>query len=134
MIDVLVAGGGPAGWALAAACARLDLVTELVDLAPDRPWRATYGSWRAELPADIDPAVAAAGHGEAIGTTTHQLGWEYVVLNNTALRDGFATAPVTVVKGRVRDARSDPEGVTVEVDGRQRRAAVVFDATGAPRA
>lgn len=134
MIDVLVAGGGPAGWAVAAACARLGLVTELVDLAPDRPWRATYGSWRAELPADVGSAVAAAGHGEAIGTTTHQLGWEYVVLNNTALRDRFATASVTVVKGRVRDARPDSEGVTVEVDGGQRRAAVVVDATGAPRA
>jgi lycopene beta-cyclase len=134
VIDVLVAGGGPAGWAVAAECARLGLVTELVDLAPDRPWRATYGSWRAELPADVDPAVAAAGHGEAIGTITHQLGWEYVVLNNTALRDRFATASVTVVKGRVRDARPDPEGVTVEVDGGQRRAAVVLDATGAPRA
>jgi lycopene beta-cyclase len=134
VIDVLVAGGGPAGWAVAAACAQLGLTTELVDLAPDRPWRATYGSWRAELPDDIDPAVAASGRGEAIGTTNHQLGWEYVVLNNTALRDSFATAPITVLKGRVREARPDPEGVTVDVDDRQQRAAVVFDATGAARA
>jgi lycopene beta-cyclase len=105
----------------------------LVDLAPDRPWRATYGSWRAELPADVDPAVAASGRGAAIGTTEHHLGWEYVVLDNAALREGFATAPVTVVKGRVRDARSGPGGVMVDVDGGMRRAAVVFDATGAPR-
>jgi lycopene beta-cyclase len=133
VIDVLVAGGGPAGWAVAAACARLGLATELVDVAPDRPWRATYGSWRAELPADVDGAVAAGARGEAIGTTTHDLGWEYVVLNNTALRDGFAAAPVTVVKGRVREARPDPGGVTVEVDGGRRRAAVVLDATGAAR-
>ncbi|MGH3770268.1 MAG: lycopene cyclase family protein, partial [Pseudonocardiaceae bacterium] len=47
-----MAGGGPAGWAVAAACARLGLDTELVDPAPDRPWRATYGAWREELPAD----------------------------------------------------------------------------------
>lgn len=133
MIDVLVAGGGPAGWALAAACARLGLVTELVDLAPDRPWRATYGSWRGELPADIGFAVAASGKGTAIGTTEHHLGWEYVVLDNPALRDGFATAPVTVVKGRVRDVRADQDGVTVNVNGGQRRAAVLFDATGAAR-
>ncbi|MGH3763798.1 MAG: lycopene cyclase family protein [Pseudonocardiaceae bacterium] len=133
MIDVLVAGGGPAGWAVAAACARLGLVTELVDLAPDRPWRATYGSWRGELPADVDPAVAASGHGAAIGTTEHRLGWEYVVLDNTALRDRFATAPVTVVKGRVRDARADPDGVTADVNGLPRRAAVLLDATGAAR-
>jgi lycopene beta-cyclase len=133
VIDVLVAGGGPAGWAVAAACARLGLGTELVDPAPDRPWRATYGSWRAELPADVDYAVAAAGDGEAIGTTAHRLGWTYVVLNNIALREGFATAPIGVVKGRVRDARPDPGGVTVNVDGSQRRAAVLLDATGAAR-
>ncbi|HEX2288653.1 MAG TPA: lycopene cyclase family protein [Pseudonocardiaceae bacterium] len=133
MIDVLVAGGGPAGWAVAAACARLGLHTELVDPAPDRPWRATYGSWRAELPDDTEAAVAATGHGEAIGTTGHRLGWEYVVLDNSALRDGFATAPVKVVKGRVRDVDPAPEGVTVDVDGSQARTAVLLDATGAAR-
>ena len=133
MIDVLVAGGGPAGLAVAAACARLGLNTELVDLAPDRPWRATYGSWRGELPADVDPAVAAAGSGKAIGTTAHHLGWEYVVLDNTALRERFETAPITITKGRVRDAQPSPSGVTVDVDGTQRRAAVVLDATGAAR-
>ncbi|MGH3835391.1 MAG: lycopene cyclase family protein [Pseudonocardiaceae bacterium] len=133
MIDVLVAGGGPAGWAVAAACARLGLDTELVDPAPDRPWRATYGSWRGELPDDADAAVAAAGRGEAIGTTGHRLGWEYVVLDNSALRDGFAAAPVRVSKGRVRDARPDPDGVTVGLDGSHRRSAVLLDATGAAR-
>ncbi|MGH3870954.1 MAG: lycopene cyclase family protein [Pseudonocardiaceae bacterium] len=133
MLDVLVAGGGPAGWAVAAACARLGLGTELVDPAPDRPWRATYGSWRGELPDDVDAAVAATGRGAAIGTTGHQLGWEYVVLDNKALRDGFAAAPVRVTKGRVQDARPDPDGVTVDLVGSHRRAAVLVDATGAPR-
>jgi lycopene beta-cyclase len=77
--------------------------------------------------------VSATGHGAAIGTIEHRLGWEYVVLDNAALRNGFATAPVTVVKGRVRDAHADPNGVTVNVDGGGRRAAVLFDATGAAR-
>jgi lycopene beta-cyclase len=133
VIDVLVAGGGPAGWAVAAACARLGLDTQLVDPAPDRPWRATYGSWRGELPADTDSAVAATGRGEAIGTIDHQLGWQYVILDNAALKEGFATAPVSVVKGRVRDARPDPHGVTVDLDGSHCRAAILFDATGAAR-
>ncbi|MDQ3761287.1 MAG: lycopene cyclase family protein [Actinomycetota bacterium] len=133
MIDVLVAGGGPAGWAVAAACARLGLDTHLADPAPERPWRATYGAWRGELLADADPAVAATGRGEAIGTTAHRLGWEYVVLDNAALRDGFAAAPVKVVKGRVRDARPDPGGVTVDLDGSQWRTAILLDATGATR-
>ncbi len=133
VIDVLVAGGGPAGWAVAAACARLGLDTELVDPAPDRPWRATYGSWRGELPADAEVAVAASGRGEAIGTTRHRLGWDYVVLDNRTLRDGFAAAPVRVVQGRVRDARPDADGVTADLDGGQRRAAILLDATGAVR-
>ncbi len=138
MIDVLVAGGGPAGWAVAAACARLGLDTELVDPAPDRPWRATYGSWWGELPDDIDGAVAATGQGAAIGTTGHRLGWEYVVLDNAALRAGFAAAPVRVRRGRVRkdqvrDARRERSGVTVDIDGTECRAAVVLDATGAAR-
>ncbi len=118
---------------MAAACARLGLDTELVDPAPDRPWRATYGAWRAELPAEADAAVAGSGHGEAIGTTGHRLGWEYVVLDNAALRDGFAAAPVRVRNGRVRDARPDPDGVTMDLGGSRRRAAVLLDATGAPR-
>lgn len=133
MIDVLVAGGGPAGWAVAAACARLGLDTELADLAPDRPWRATYGSWRAELPADAHAAVAGSGSGGAIGTMEHRLGWDYVVLDNAVLRDGFAVAPVKVLKGRVRAARPESKGVTVDFDGGQRRAAILLDATGAPR-
>ncbi|MGH3607754.1 MAG: lycopene cyclase family protein, partial [Pseudonocardiaceae bacterium] len=133
MIDVLVAGGGPAGWAVAAACARLGLDTELADPVPDRPWRATYGSWRGELPADADAAVAGSGSGAAIGTMGHRLGWDYVVLDNAVLREGFAAAPVTVLKGRVRDARPEPNGVTVDFDGGQRRAAILLDATGAPR-
>ncbi|MGH3832363.1 MAG: lycopene cyclase family protein, partial [Pseudonocardiaceae bacterium] len=133
MIDVLVAGGGPAGWAVAAACARLGLDTELVDPAPDRPWRATYGAWRGELPADADFAVAVRGHGEAIGATRHLLGWEYLVLDNAALRERLAAAPVRVRKGRVRNARPGPGGVTVELGEGERRAAVVLDATGAAR-
>ncbi|MBV9161475.1 MAG: lycopene cyclase family protein [Pseudonocardiales bacterium] len=133
MLDVLVAGGGPAGWAVAAACARLGLDTELVDPAPDRPWRATYGAWRAELPVEAQTAVAASGRGEAIGTIAHQLGWEYAVLDNAALRDGLAAAPVTVLKGLAREAHPDPEGVTVDLGGSGRRTAVLFDATGAAR-
>ncbi|MGQ0774492.1 MAG: lycopene cyclase family protein [Pseudonocardiales bacterium] len=133
MIDVLVAGGGPAGWAVAAACARLGLETEIVDPAPDRPWRATYGAWRGELPYDADYAVAASGLGAAIGTTGHRLGWEYVVLDNAALRDGFVAAGPRVRKARVRDVRRDRDGVTVQVDEHQLRAAVVLDATGAAR-
>ena len=131
---MLVAGGGPAGWAVAAACARLGLHTELVDPAPDRPWRATYGSWRGELPDDVAGAVAATGHGVAIGTRCHQLGWDYAVFDNAALRDSLAAAPVRVRRGRVWSAHPDRSGVTAHLDSGARRAAVLLDATGAARA
>ncbi|HEY2723979.1 MAG TPA: lycopene cyclase family protein [Pseudonocardiaceae bacterium] len=138
MIDVLVAGGGPAGWAIAAACAGLGMDTELVDPTPERTWRPTYGSWRGELPDDIDATVAARAHGTAIGRTSHDLGWEYVVLDNSALRAHLAAAPVRVRRGRVRlDGATRPShrgaGAALLVNGVQRRAAVLVDATGAGR-
>lgn len=120
MTDILVAGAGPAGWALAGACARLGLDTELVDPAPDRPWRATYGAWRAELPAALTSTVAASGHGRAIGTAGHELEWDYAVLDNDALRAALASPGIRVRTGQVRP-------------GDDHRAAVLVDATGQRR-
>ncbi len=121
MTDVLVAGAGPAGWAIAGACAQLGLDTVLVDPAPGRPWRPTYGAWRGELPSGLAATVAAGGHGSAIGTVAHELGWDYTVLDNGALRDALASPGVRVRTGHVR-----PD----DLDG----AAVVMDATGQRRA
>lgn len=134
-VDVLVAGGGPAGWAIAAACAREGLRTTLVDPTPDRPWRPTYGAWRDELPAAaLAGAVAARGPGEAIGTVEHALGWEYVVLDNAALLERFAAAPVQVRTGRVQDAAPATGGVRATLGaGPDVYAAVLIDATGARR-
>lgn len=104
--DILVVGGGPAGRALAVETARRGLRTTLLDPTPDRPWRATYGSWSDDLPADLPSAVVAArARGRAIGQTERALGWEYVVLDVPALRAhldaGMAAAGVTVRTGRV---------------------------------
>ncbi|MDQ2706969.1 MAG: lycopene cyclase family protein, partial [Actinomycetota bacterium] len=60
MYDVLVVGAGPAGRAVAAACAEHGLDTGLLDPAPTRPWRATYGAWSDELPAELPLAVIAS--------------------------------------------------------------------------
>ena len=135
MIDVLVAGAGPAGWALAAACARAGLRTELVDPAPDRPWRNTYGAWWAELSPALRPAVAARGRGTVTGTVSHRLEWDYVVLDNAALRAILAAPGVTVCTDRVLGVRPERHGVVAELAaGSQRRAALVVDATGQRRA
>ena len=117
MIDVLVAGGGPAGWAVAAACARMGLDTELVDPAPDRPWRATYGSWRGELPADASRSsgAAAARCGHRHYGAPARLGLRGAGQRSAAR--GVRRRAGQVVKGRVRDARPDRGGVTVDFDG-----------------
>jgi lycopene beta-cyclase len=130
-VDVLVVGGGPAGRALAAACVRLGLTTGLLDPAPDRPWRATYGMWSAELPSDLPgAAVAARAAGRAVALTEHRLGWEYAVLDVPALRahlDG-GLAGVRVHAGRA--VGSPAPGVVALADGSVLRAAVVVDAGG----
>ncbi len=133
VIDVLVAGGGPAGRALAAACARAGLDTELVDPAPDRPWRSTYGAWARELPTEFADAVAARGSGRAIGTRVHQLGWEYTVLDNASVRDLLAVQGLRVRTGRVLDVTQADSGVEVRCSDGDRRAAVLVDATGERR-
>ncbi|MGE3284695.1 MAG: lycopene cyclase family protein [Pseudonocardia sp.] len=132
MVDVLVVGGGPAGRALAAAVAARGLRATLVDPRPDRPWRAIYGTWAADLPADLPAqAVAARARGRAITATTHVLGWDYAVLDVAAFRAhldaGMAAGGVELVAGRVTGATDDT--VTLD-DGTVLRAAVVVDAGG----
>ena len=90
-MDILVVGGGPAGMALAAECARLGLDTGLLDPSPDRPWTATYGMWSQELPPDLpESVVAARAAGRVIALTEHRLGWEYAVLDVPALHRHLA--------------------------------------------
>ncbi len=118
--DVLVAGAGPAGWAIAGACVQLGLDTVLVDPAPDRPWRPTYGAWRGELPAGLAGTIAAVGRGSAIGTVRHDLGWEYAVLDNVALREALASPGIRVRTGQVRPDGSESAAVVVDATGQRR--------------
>ncbi|WP_219414461.1 lycopene cyclase family protein [Pseudonocardia nigra] len=129
--DVLVVGGGPAGRALAAACVARGLRTTLVDPAPDAPWRATYGAWLAELPADLPaPAVAARARGRAVALGEHDLGWEYAVLDVPALRRHLdaGLAGATVRTGRAIGTAGT--GTVALADGTRLRARVVVDAGG----
>ena len=128
--DVAVVGAGPAGRALAGACALRGLRTALVDPDPRRPWRLTYGAWCDELPADLpETAVAARARGRAVALTTRELGWEYAVLDVAGLRAHLdaGLAGVTVVAGRV--VHRDGVGVVL-ADGTTVAALVVVDAGG----
>ncbi|MGE2836127.1 lycopene cyclase family protein [Mycobacterium sp. SMC-4] len=133
-MDVLVVGGGPAGMALAGACARRGLDTGLIDPAPERPWPSTYGMWSAELPDDLpESVVAARAAGRAIAVTEHHLGWEYAVLDIPALHAHLTEglSGVRVHTGRVVD--SSQRGAVTLADGSVLRARVLVDAAGRGR-
>jgi lycopene beta-cyclase len=133
-MDVLVVGGGPAGLAIAGACGQLGLTTGVVDPAPDRPWTATYGMWSGELPGDLPRCVVAArAAGRAIAVSEHQLGWEYSVLDVSALRAHLADGLTDVHVHAARVVGSPEAGVVALADGSHLRAAVVIDAGGGSR-
>ena len=61
MVDVAIAGLGPAGRSLATACARWGLSVLALDARPaDAAWRPTYGLWADQLGALPDSAGTLA--------------------------------------------------------------------------
>ncbi|MBN6040726.1 lycopene cyclase family protein [Amycolatopsis sp. 195334CR] len=135
-MHTIIAGGGPAGWALAAACARAGVRVALVDPAPRRAWAPVYGVWRDEVPGLPDSAVAAVPHTVlATAVTTHTLDREYVVIDNAGLRAWLDHPAVEVITGRAESVTRGDRGATVRLtDGRRLACAVAVDATGARRA
>ncbi|HEY2206105.1 MAG TPA: lycopene cyclase family protein [Pseudonocardia sp.] len=123
MLDVLVVGAGPAGRAVAAACGERGLRTEVLDPAPGRPWRATYGAWADELPPGLPAEVVAATTAttRAVARTEHRLDRRYAVLDVPALRrhldDRLAAADVAVRRGRGRPGALPPAGVVIDAGG-----------------
>ena len=86
VFDVVVIGGGPAGRALARACAQEGLHTAIVDRHPHRIWSATYGAWADELPPDT-PVAATSSVVRAHAREEHLIPRTYVVLDNTRLHE-----------------------------------------------
>ncbi|WP_084145328.1 lycopene cyclase family protein [Amycolatopsis jejuensis] len=130
MTDVLVAGGGPAGHALASACARRGLSVTVVDPDPHRKWPNTYGVWADEVPGL--PAKAISPTTLAYGTREHRLDRAYLVVDNAGLREWLAVPEV--VPGKVTGVEHGPHGSTVHLaDGRRLATAVFVDASGVPR-
>ncbi|HEV7649604.1 MAG TPA: lycopene cyclase family protein [Actinophytocola sp.] len=115
--DVVVAGAGPAGWAVARACAERGLRTVLVAPHPDASWPATYGLWLDEarlLPAGAGYVVARA---RVVAGSARWLAREYAVLDNASARSALAHPGVAVRAGRMEEVLD--------------LAPVVIDATGA---
>ncbi|MFS8103964.1 FAD-binding protein [Lentzea alba] len=97
MFDVQVIGGGPAGRALARACAQAGLDTAIVDRHPHRIWTATYGAWADELPPNT-PTRSVSTTVRAYARTEHAIPRTYVVLDNARLHELPST--VTVLQHR----------------------------------
>ncbi|APU14575.1 lycopene cyclase family protein [Actinoalloteichus sp. GBA129-24] len=133
MVDVLIAGAGPAGLALACACVDAGLSVTVADPAGDRPWRASYGLWRDELPGLPDHLVAARASTAVVVTDARRRldDREYCVLDNLALRAELARPEITLRRGRVRGVEHHPHGSTIGLsDGTSIEAGLLVDATG----
>ena len=128
MIEVLIVGAGPAGWALADACARLGLRVTLVAPRPFAAWRPTYGLWAdetASLPAGSRWVTARA---RVFTDGPRVLERGYAVLDNESVRSALTHPAVPVVAGR---AVSVGLNAVTLADGRQLNAETVINATGA---
>jgi len=122
--DVVVLGLGPAGRAVASACAAHGLAVTAVDPHPWAPWRATYGAWSDELSgatpraATVDLAVVWTPHRQPIRR-------HYSVLDSAALQTSFDLSEVQVLVGT---ASADGRGLS---DGSPPHARITIDARGA---
>jgi len=118
MSEVLIAGGGPAGWSLASACARRGRSVTLV--AATRGWPATYGMW-------LDETGCLPGGARWVSARPRGLSREYAVLDNESVLAAFAHPGIEVVKARVAAMTASRVRLT---DGTELAGGMVFDATG----
>ena len=139
--DVVVVGGGPAAWAISAACASAGLDVTLVTAEPEANWRATYGVWLDELPTGIQPSAIAQrwDHVTVDGARRRQLRRAYGRLDNDALaselRGRAARHGVRVHVGVAAGAAREPDGISMLTSaGAIIRAVIAIDASGHPGA
>ncbi|MEO9221001.1 MAG: lycopene cyclase family protein [Mycobacteriaceae bacterium] len=115
-----ILGLGPAGRAVASACASAGLAVTAVDPHPWAPWRATYGGWVDELP-DAVPRAATVTRPTAWTSQRQEIPRMYSVLDNAALQQSLDLSGVRVVTGTANGT----------VDGDLAGARLIIDARGA---
>ncbi|WP_235900430.1 lycopene cyclase family protein [Lolliginicoccus suaedae] len=130
--DILVAGLGPAGRALAHRATVAGLSVVAIDKNPKRAWTATYGAWLDELPPWLPGATIAARAPQPVawGHRRHTIDRTYVVLDTPALQRHLSLGNATVVQGSIEQL--DPGGTRL-ASGEHLRARLVVDARGIPR-
>ncbi len=138
--DVAVIGDGPAGSALARACA--DRGIDVCVYGDAAPWAPTYGTWLDDVEAwtvladmsRIDDFTTGATDVVAWGERRHQLDRAYTLINNEPLRAALQLGlHIENDHATSVDPQADDLHVTL-ASGRGARARVVVDATGWPPA
>lgn len=145
--DVLVAGAGPAGLAVAAELAVRGLSVVVVDPHPDRAWTATHCGWEDELARSpgFDPVRSVRVRHRAVVVDVRgrqrALDRVYVQLDAAGARAALhrrassGSGTLHQLTGRLGDPHADADHVTAVLtrgpDTRTVRARVVLDATGA---
>lgn len=116
--DVLVLGAGPAGLALAAACARAGLSVAVMAPEPEAPWAPNYGAWAAELPPEW-PTWAEATFSEAVvhvdDARRHVLRGPYVRVDGRKLQASLLASVPDLRRGTAEDAPA--AGLIVDATG-----------------
>lgn len=127
--DLAIVGAGPAGRALAHRATAAGLRVTLIDPAPQRLWRATYGAWADELPGWIDPTAIAAQSESVVVYTPQRRVIErtYVTLDTAALQTSLQIGDVTTIAHKATQVL--PGSVRL-VDGSTVSARTVVDASG----
>ncbi len=139
MLDVLTIGTGPAGLAIAAACAAEGLHTATLSPDPEAAWVPRYGAWADELAGlDLPAACRSAQWADTVVHTPrrHRLGRAYVRLSTPGLQAHLqARCQAAGVEARAGRVGGVVHGTThsraLLADGGSVAARVVIDASGA---
>jgi lycopene beta-cyclase len=128
--DVVIAGLGPAGRALAHRCLAHGLSVVAIDPHPDRPWLPTYGTWLDELPPWLPPeTIAHVVRAPAVWTIRRQiLHRSYCFLDNTALHKALSVDGAVLLPEAAAELDRHSAALT---DGRVIHGRTVIDARGA---
>lgn len=134
MNDVVIIGAGPAGLALARSL--VDRAVDVLVVAPESQWLATYGAWRddvvdCELGATLDAVVRDSWTTvRVVGRREHLLPRSYVVFDNARLREALANGVTTFV-GQVDSVEHSVDASTVRLaTGDTLQCRLVVDASG----
>lgn len=128
-VDMAIVGAGPAGRSLAHRATAAGLRVTLIDPAPQRLWRATYGAWADELPEWLDPTAIAAQSDSVVVYTPRRRVIErtYVTLDTAALQASLQIGDVTTIAQKATRVLA---GSVRLADGTTLSARTVVDASG----